>query len=185
MDSQGVLVEVTLTIVGLLIAGTVGWFTIVPAIDKTRRDFLEIQPNVIAGRIYVVSSGDQYTAVLKLHNLGKTSAYNAKISVDGVLGNKEVPIIHPLQPGYNEYEASLELEKTCSLRTTAMGNPCMRIVYQDRWNYRYDLSYPITQSKRADGLFNINIRTEMPSLKRPKISFFKMRAHLKEVPAGH
>jgi len=178
-------VEATLTIIGLVIAGIVGWFNIMPVIDKARRDFLAAQPDVVVGGAYILSSGNQYTASLKLHNLGKSTAYNAKILMDGLTEEKDISVIHPLRPGHNEYEVTLELGKTSELRTAVLDNPLLRIIFYDRWNYKYELSYPVAQTPRADGLVNVQILLEQPTLKKPRVSFFKMRSHLNELPGSH
>ncbi|MBX3332359.1 MAG: hypothetical protein KF722_18310 [Nitrospira sp.] len=175
--------EVTFTIIGLMIPAIVGWFTIVPVIDKTRRDFVEIQPNVVVGGSYIISGGSQHTAIIKFHNLGRTTAYKAKVAMDGHIGEQTLAVIHPLRPGYNEYEVSIELDKTCPLRTTFMTEAFLRISYHDMWDHRYEVTYPIGQTRRNDSFYDIQIHTEKPTLKRPNISFFKIRKYLAATPS--
>ncbi|MBX3325407.1 MAG: hypothetical protein KF682_05865 [Nitrospira sp.] len=172
--------ELALTIIGLIISSIAGWFTVLPYIEKTRRNFESIQPKVVIGVNYVICSGAQYTAILKLHNIGKTAAYKVKVAMDHHLEEQIVSVIHPLHPGFNEYEVGFEFGQSSPLRKALFAEAFLRITYDDLWNYRHEITYLIGQSRRSDGLFDPQIHTEKPTLKRPKVSFLKMQKYLKE-----
>lgn len=172
--------EFAIAIIGLIISSIAGWFTVLPHIDKTRRNFESIQPKVVIGSNYLISRGAQYAAILKLHNIGKTAAYKVKVAMDHHLEEQIVSVIHPLRPGFNEYEVSYEFGQSSPLRASLFAEAFLRITYDDLWNYRHEITYPIGQNRRNDGLFDLQIHTEKPTLKRPKVSFLKMQKYLKE-----
>lgn len=173
--------ELIIAAIGLIVAILGGgYFTIIPVVDRTRRDFYTLQPDVRIGGVSIHSSEHNYAAHLKLHNLGKNPAYDGTVTLDGWPGKERVPVIHPLRPGYNEYEVSLELGQDSPICTTKMDTARLQIRYRDRWDYCYELSYPVVQTPRSDGRFNIQIQMNQPTLARPTVSFCKMRKHLRE-----
>lgn len=175
-----------IAISGLILtaAGTVAaYLAVLPMVTDTRKRFAAAQPIFKVVGCTIISAGRSYAAYVKLHNPTKVSAYDAVIALDGCPWEAKAPVIHPLTPGRNEYEERLELGEDSQVRTTEMKGCCLRIHYRDRWGYGYDLSYPVKQTLRADGRFNIQIATEQPSLKRPKVGFLKMRKLLREIPS--
>ncbi len=168
--------------IGLIITAVLSYFKIRSEIDQARKEFHDRVPNVQIGRSYIMSSGTTYTIVLKFHNLGRGTASNCTVALDGRPAKNELKVIHPLRPGFNEYEVSLELGPDSPILVTPMEKARLWINYEDQWHYLYQLSYPIAQTARADGRFNIQIQTEHPRLIRPKVTLFQMRRHLREIP---
>jgi hypothetical protein len=176
--------EIGIAIVGLILTGLGIYFGLLPFMDQTRKDFRALQPNVQIGGASIISAGESYSVRLRLHNRGKSTAYDAIVSLDGWSGRQNIPVIHPLgPPGFNEYEVPIELGRESAIRTTKMESLRLRMSYRDRWGYQYEMSYPVVQSSRADGLQNIQIRDEQPTFNAPRVSFLKMRKYLKEIPS--
>ncbi|MEE8229763.1 MAG: hypothetical protein V3R69_07855 [candidate division NC10 bacterium] len=142
-----------------------------------------LSTDVQIGRGSMISGGGSYSAVLKLHNRGKRTAYDATVLLDGWPGHAEAPIVHPLgPPGYNEYEVTLAFEQDAPIRTTPLESPHLRIRYRDGWQYWYEIVYPVVQTRRDDGSYNIRIEMDQGIVHRPKVGFFRMQKHLREAP---
>lgn len=176
--------ESAFLIVGLILSALGVYFGLLPVVDATRQRFHALQPDVQIGRGSMMSGGGGYSASLKLHNRGKRTAYDATVSLDGWPGHAEAPIVHPLgPPGYNEYEVALVFEQDAPIRTTLLGSPRLRIRYRDGWQYWYEIAYPVVQTRRHDGSYNIRIEMDQGTVSRPKVGFFQMRKHLREAPS--
>ncbi len=175
------LVGIIIGLIGLIIAAVVGYHNYVVARDQIGRDFLVIQPDVRIGSASVISLERSYTARVRLHNLGRTTAYDGTVAMDGWPGKEHVSFMYPLRPGHNEYEVAIELGSDSPIRTTLQEGAQLRIRYRDRWNNWYELSYPVLQTARANGLFNVQIQAEQPTVRRPPVSLRKMRRYLREL----
>ena len=178
------MIELIIAGVGVVLTGLGIYFGLLPFMDQTRKEFRALQPNLQLGGGSITSAGDSYAVMLKLHNRGKSTAYEVTVSLDGWLGREIVSEVHPLgPPGFNEYEVRIELGRESPIRTTKIDNPRLRMSYKDRWGYQYKLSYPMLQAPRADGRQNVQIRVEQPTFNGPHVSFLKMRKFLNETPS--
>ncbi len=168
-------------LIALIVAILVAYYQIIPARDQIRRDFLLCQPDVRIRSASIISSEPSYTARFRLHNLARTTAYDVTVVMDGWPGEEHVSFISPLRPGHNEYEIPIELSSDSPIRTTLLEGARLRIRYRDRWHNWYETSYLVVQTSRANGLFNVHIEVEHPTVRRPPVSLRKMRRHLREI----
>ena len=183
MDSWLPIIGLVLTALGLVLTGLGFYFGLLPVRDRTRKDFERVQPNVLIRGTSIRPSRHSLFAHLDLWNPGSVIAYDGTVSLDGLPDEADVREIHPMPTGiWNVYQVWLELKPDSPIRNTRLETPRLRIRYRDRWDYWYELSYPVTQTQREDGLFDIRIHTEDPLLRRPCVAFFKMRKHLHETP---
>ena len=175
------LLGIILGLIGLIVAAVVGYRNVAAARDQVQRDFLVCQPDVRIGSASIISSELSYTARFRLHNLARTTAYDGTVVMDGWPGEEHVSFISPLRPGKNEYEVPIELSSDSTIRTTLLEGARLRIRYRDRWHNWYEISYPVVQTSRANGLFNVHIEVEHPTARRPPVSLRKMRRCLREI----
>lgn len=176
-------VAIIISILALGVSLWVGYYSVVSARDRIRKDFFALQPDVRIVSAPVMSVGGAYTVMTHLHNLGSSTAYDATITMDGWTGEAHAHIVHPLRPGHNEYEVSLPLGLDAPIRTTLIQDAKARLRYRDRWYNWSEVVYPVRQTPRDDGRFNISIRMEQPTLRRPGASLRKMRKYLRESPS--
>jgi len=176
------IVGLILTGVGVTLTALGVYFGLLPYMDGVRKDFHALQPNVQIRGASIISAGQSYAIRLQLHNLGKTAAYDGIVTLDGWTGKKDFPVVHPVHP-HNVYEESIELGQNSPIRTSKMETAQLRIRYRDRWDYWHEISYPVVQTSRADQLFNVQIRQEQGTMRRPKVSFINMRNHLSDSPS--
>lgn len=174
--------EWVLGAIALIVTIVVGYFTIIPVADQTRKEFRARQPDIQLVRAPCISAGGSYAALLTLHNIGKTPASNGTISLDGWPGIVEFGILLPVRPGFNECEKSIEIGQGDAIRGTKMDDARLWIRYRDQWGYAYEVSYPVLQVRGDHGLFDLQIQKEHPKPKRPRVSFRKMRRILRETP---
>lgn len=178
------LANIIIGLIAVTVALVVGFYVVVPAREKIRRDFRELQPNIQLAGTSVMSLRERYTVNLRLHNRGGTAAHDATVTMDGWPGRQNVSVIHEFRPGRSsEREVAMELGLESAIRTTSVGGAQLHIRYRDRWNNWYELSYPVVQELGDHGLFNIRIPEQQPNVKRPPVSFRKMRQHLRETPS--
>ena len=176
--------EFAVLILGLSFSVVGVYFGLLPVLDRTRRDFNRLQPNVGISGVSMQPSRHAQVARILISNDGSVVAYEGTFSLDGCPRTAHVSEIHPTGYGIrSSYEVSLELKPEFPIRSTRLENPRLWIRYRDRWKYVSELSYPVTQEQREDGLFDIRINTEDPRLRRQSVGFYKMRKHLRETPS--
>lgn len=164
----------------LMVAIVVGYFTIIPVVDQSRKEFQALQPNIHLVQAYCISAAGSYGARLTLHNVGETPAFDGTITLDGRPGDVEFGTLLPVRPGFNEDGQSIEIGQQHPIRTTRMDTARLWIRYRDQWAHSYAASYPISQKRGDHGLFDLEIQKEQPRLERPTVSFRKMRKILRE-----
>lgn len=170
--------ELVVAFIGLIVAAVVGYFLILRPWNQTRKDFQSLQPDVRIVRTSIDSLGQSYAISLKLHNDGKTPSYDVMVTLDGWPDHVKFPIIYPVrdrQEGYYDYQISIPLKEVAPIHYARRGTR-LWIRYRDRWHYWCELSYPVHQQ------YGIRIQVEQPLLRRPRVGFFKMRKHLREMP---
>lgn len=174
--------NIIIALFGLIVAIVVGYHNVVPARDRVRREFLTHQPNVRIASAPAMSAGQSYTVGIRLHNLGRTAAHEAIVTMDGWPSEARAQILHPFRPGHNEYEVPLELGRDSPVRTELIQGAQVRIRYRDRWHHLSEVTYPVVQTRRDDGLFGVRIQTGHRTVVRPRLSVRKMRNFLRETP---
>ena len=166
----------------MIVAIVVGYFTIIPVVDQIRKEFRARQPDIQLVRAPCISASGSYAALVTLHNIGKTPAYNGTISLDGRPGKVDFEILLPVRPGFNECEKSIEIGQGDPIRGTKMDDARLWIRYRDQWGHSYEASYPVVQQRGDHGLFNLDIQKDQPTLDRPRVSFLRMRKILRGTP---
>lgn len=175
--------ELAILILGLIVGAVGVCFGFLPVLDSTRQRFHALQPDVQVAGAHSESGGGRYVAVLTLQNRGKSTAYNGKVTLDGWSREANIPIMHPVDPpGFNEYEVQLPLGQDAPIRTSLLDSPRLRIRYRDGWQHWYEIAYPVQQTPRDDGRYNVGIKRDQATVRRPSVGFFQMRKHLREAP---
>ncbi len=167
--------ELVGALIGLIVAAGVGYFLILRPWNHTRRNFQSLQPDVRIARSSIDRALQSSVIRIKLHNHGKTAAYDVKVTLDGWPDHVTFPFIHPVrdrQRGYCDYEISIPLKELPPIHNTG-GRLWLR--YRDRWHYGYELSYPVYQK------YGIRMQLEQPFVRRPRVRFFEMHKHLREM----
>ncbi len=167
-----------LALIGLIVGAVVGYLLILRPRNQTRKDFQSLQPDVRVMRTSIHSSGKNNEIRLKLHNYGRTVAYDVMVTLDGWPGNVSFPFIYPFPNGYGayfDYQISIPFEEVGPLQNTRRGVR-LWIRYRDRWHYGYELSYPVYQQ------YGVRMQLEQPFVRRPRVGFFEMHKHVREMP---
>lgn len=163
-------------LIGLIVGAVVSYLLILRPRNQTRKDFQSLQPDVRVVRSSIDRSGQNYAIRLRLHNYGRTGAYDVMVTLDGWRDDVRFPFLYPFPDGHGphfDYQISIPLKEVAPIPNTGVR---LWIRYQDRWHYWYELSYPVYHK------YGIRMQLEQPLVYRPQVGFFKMHKHLREMP---
>lgn len=187
IDAFFIMVGEIISALGFIAASVAAWLAYVNMRDSVQRDFLALQPDVQVINMYIILPGQSNSHEVLLHNLADSTAYNGEVTLDGWEGKVNIseihPLVHPVHGQHNVCQVNLEIGLDAPIRTTRLEAPRLWIRYQDRWDLSYTLSYPVVQIQQDDGRFNIQVMTGQPIIKRPTVSFIKMRKLVREAPS--
>lgn len=156
------------------IGGVLGWLANVLYSSFQRRiergrDLIEkAKPELIPlGWFSGASSG---TGRVRLKNRGSGVARNLSLSLSQCSSEAKGGKI---QPGEESLTAELYFEDQPIYREEQDGELKLVITYVDRFENSYKTVIPVSQRRRADGRYNIDIHWEDYKIVEPKISLLK------------
>ncbi|HLZ36028.1 MAG TPA: hypothetical protein VKP13_18645 [Nitrospira sp.] len=175
--------SVLIGLLALLIVGATASFYAYAFVVRTRKAFLDRQPNLRITNLSALNSGDVLTLTPELENVGGGVAYDCVMHLSGWEGNFSVKSVHPRGPRYQKHVIPIVLGPDAPIRVKPMTNDFLRLRYRDRWGLTYECWYHVSQLRSGSMRFhNVHIDLEHPDVTRPHLSFLEMWRLLRTDP---
>ncbi len=164
--------------IGLIIL-TVCYLRFLVVVDKTRRAYRALQPDVGIMRSATIYSNSEDILTIRLRNNGGSDASDIRVTVHGGEGFDPLPLIQEMKPRNDEHEVWIKAKSGSPLLREKRNNIRLKIRYRDQWGYPYTLAYPVVQRESTYGRVVLRLVDRgKRQVSKPAISFFTMRKHL-------
>lgn len=152
------------------------YLKIVRVVEKTRRAFRALQPDLHISRSATIYSNGEDTLTIVLRNCGGSQAADIRVTVHGGEGLEPVPVIPVIKPGDSEYEVWVKAKSGSPLLQEKRDTIRLIIRYRDQWGHPYMLTYPVVQRESIHGWVALQLVERVkPRVTKPSISFWRMR----------
>ncbi len=162
-----------------LIVSSLLYLKLFSVLEKTRRAFRALQPELSISRSATVYSHGEDTLTIYLRNDGRSKATDIRVTVHGGEGIAPLPVIPVMVPGDSEQEIWVKAKACSPLFQEKRDRIRLHIRYRDQWGYAYSLSHPVVQRESIHGWVALQLveRAKSRTVK-PNVSFWRMRMAL-------
>ena len=148
-------------------------------LEKTRREFRALQPDLHISRSATIYSNGEDTLTIFLRNRGGSPAVDIRVTVHGGEGQDPLPVIPMMNPEDAEHEIWVKAKAGSPLLQGKKNTVRLHICYRDQWGYLYSLIHPVVQRELNHGWVTLQLVERVNSrVSQPAISFWRMRMAL-------
>ncbi len=152
-------------------------------LDKARRTFEALQPNLCITRSETVYANGEDTLTFYIQNTGGSKASNVHVTLKGRDDAEYSPIIRTMYPDDFTYEVWVKATEGSPLLQEKQEGLQVEISYKDLWGHRYSLTQPIAQREMDRGWFALkHIEDAKTRVSKPVLSYLQMRKRVNRVP---
>ena len=159
-----------------LIVLSLAYLRLLVVVDKTRRAFHALQPDVQISKIVTVYADRQDRLTFCLRNTGGSPASQIRATIREGVGIEPSPAIAVMNPGCEEQEAWIQVKSDSPLLQKKQNNIQLIVRYWDQWGNEYKLMFPVAQLESVHGHLALHlVERGKPRVFKPAISVWRMR----------
>ena len=164
-----------------LIVLSIAYLRLLVVVERTRRAFRALQPDIQISKIVTVYSDRQDRLTFWLRNTGGTPASQIRATIRDGVGIEPSPAIEVVNPGCEEQEAWIHVNPDSPLLQKKQDNIQLIVRYWDQWGNKYMLTFPVVQLESIYGQLALHlVERGKPRIFKPAISVWRMRSILRQ-----